>query len=202
MRRSSKLSGNRQRLEAVALLLIVLWIAGPGASSGAARKSVAEDLNGKPVDPLASSGGHVVVLLFLRTDCPISNRYAPAVEHLSEQYRGKVNFWLVYPDPAESPAQIRTHLRDFRYSIPALRDTRHELVKVAQATITPEAAVFNSSSALVYHGRIDNRYEEFGRSRPSPTTHELAEAILATLNGKPVNPDHANAVGCYISDLR
>jgi hypothetical protein len=165
-------------------------------------KSVAEDLTGKPVDPIASSRGRVVVLLFVRTDCPISNRYAPAVQHLAEQYRGKVNFWLVYPDPAESPARIRMHLDEFHYNLPALRDTRHELVTLAQATITPEAAVFNSSGARVYHGRIDNWYEDFGHSRLAPTTHELNDAVVAALGGKPMSPDHANAVGCYISDLR
>jgi hypothetical protein len=154
------------------------------------------------LDPFATSGGRLVVLVFVRTDCPISNRYAPTLQKLSETYRRRADFWLVYPDAKESASAIRDHLRDFHYTIPALRDVRHELVKRAQATITPEAAVFNAAGALVYHGRIDNWYEDFGRSRPNPTTHELANAILAALNGKPVTPDHANAVGCYISDLR
>lgn len=168
----------------------------------APEKSFAEDLRGKRVDPLAAAAGRPVVLVFVRTDCPISNRYAPTLERLSETYRGRVDFWLVYPDGKESAAQIRAHLNEFRYTIPALRDVRRELVKRAQATITPEAAVFNSAGVLVYHGRIDNWYEDFGRARPSPTSHELRDAIPAALNGKPVSPDHANAVGCYISDLR
>src|SRR5215471_12123244 len=176
------------RTAAVVLQWMVLGIPGhvaPTYSLG--PKSVAETLTGKPVDPIASSAGRVVVLLFVRTDCPISNRYAPRVQHLAEQYRGKVNFWLVYPDPAESPTRIRTHLDEFHYNIPALRDTRHELVKLAQATITPEAAVFNSSGALVYHGRIDNWYQDFGRSRLAPTTHELNDAVVAALGGKPMS---------------
>ena len=58
-----------------------------------------------------------------------------------------------------------------------------------------------SVNRLLYHGRIDNRYEDFGRARPAATTHELDDAIAAALAGKKPTPDHANAVGCYISDL-
>ena len=140
--------------------------------------STAEDLRGKPTDPLTSSHGQVVVLLFVRTDCPISNRYAPLFESLSEKFHDRATFWLVYPDSSESVQQIRAHLSSYHYSLPALRDTHHQLVKRAQATITPEAAVFDPSGKLLYHGRIDNQYEELGApARPAATTHELEDAI-------------------------
>ena len=166
------------------------------------QKSIAENLDGKPLDPVAASANRVVVLLFVRTDCPISNRYAPLLQKLSEKFRGKAQFWLVYPDRAETALQIKAHLQDYHYSIAALRDTDHALVRRAKTTITPEAAVFDSSGRLMYHGRIDNWYEDFGRPRPTATTHELDDAITSAIAGKPVYPDHANAVGCYISDLK
>ena len=183
--------------------LLALFLASQAyAHASLPEPTLAEDLDGKPVDAFAASNGRVVVLLFVRTDCPISNRYAPLLQKLSEKYRGRVAFWLVYPDREQMPSQIRTHLRDFHYSIPALRDTRHALVQRAQAKITPEAGVFDSTGRLVYHGRIDNWYEDFGRSRASATTHELDNAISSALDGKTVTPDHAAAVGCYISDLK
>jgi thiol-disulfide isomerase/thioredoxin len=165
------------------------------------QKSAAENLDGKPLDPFAVSANRVVVLLFVRTDCPISNRYAPLLQKMSEKFRGRADFWLVYPDRAETASQIKAHLQDYHYSIAAVRDTDHALVRRAQATITPEAAVFDSSGRLLYHGRIDNWYEDFGRSRPAATTHELDDAITSAIAGKPIHADHASAVGCYISDL-
>jgi thiol-disulfide isomerase/thioredoxin len=191
-----------ERCCCAAICLSVFVAASFPAAARSAEHALAEDLTGQVVDPFAISSGRVVVLLFARTDCPISNRYAPLVQKLSEKFRGKANFWLVYPDTAETPAQIRAHDQEFRYSIPALRDIHHELVKRAQATITPEAAVFDASGKLLYHGRIDNWYEDFGRSRQAATTHELDDAVTAALAGKTVQPDHANAVGCYISDLK
>ena len=166
------------------------------------QNDLAEDLRGRPVDPFTSTDGRAVVLLFVRTDCPISNRYAPTIQRLQQEFRGKANFWLVYPDANESAAQIRTQHQEFHFSLPALRDVHRDLVKRAHASITPEGAVFDSAGKLIYHGRIDNWYEDFGRSRPSPTTHELENAIRNTLGGKATVPDHANAVGCYISDLK
>ena len=161
-----------------------------------------QDLNGKPTDPFTSPSGQVVVLLFLRTDCPISNRYAPAIQQLAAEFRGQARFWLVYPDSSESPDEIREHLRRFQYSLPALRDVHHSLVQRSSVTILPEAAVFDATGKLAYHGRIDNWYQYVARPRPAPTSHDLQEAIRAVLAGKMVQPDHADAVGCYISDLK
>ena len=166
------------------------------------ESALGEDLGGKQVDPFRSSQRRVTVMLFVRTDCPISNRYAPLLQKMSEEFRNRANFWLIYPDRSETASRIRSHLQDFHYSIPALRDTNRSLVKRAQATITPEAAVFGSTGRLLYHGRIDNSYQDLGRPRSTATTHQLHDAILAALHGKPVSPGHANAVGCYIADLQ
>jgi hypothetical protein len=183
-------------------IFLGVLICAAAAVPGTMQTNLPEDLSATTVDPFKLSDGHVLVLLFVRTDCPISNRYVPAIQRLSYEFQGKANFWLIYPDPSESAAIIRTHLERFHYAIPALRDIHHVLVNRARATITPETAVFNASGKLVYHGRIDNWYEDFGRSRPAPTTHELEDAIQNTLAGKSTMPDHANAVGCYISDLK
>lgn len=158
-------------------------------------------LEGKPVDPFKSSQGKIIVLIFVRIDCPISNRYAPLLRRLSDSFSTKAKFWLVYPDKKTTANEIATHLRQFHSSVSALRDPDHSLVKLASATITPEAAVFDAQGRLLYHGRIDNWYEDAGRSRPAATTHELQNAVEAALSGKPAPLATAPAVGCYISDL-
>jgi hypothetical protein len=95
------------------------------------------DLDGRPADPLAD-GAVATVFLFVRTDCPISNRYAPEVRRLWEGFAPRgVAFFLVYPDPGEEPATIRESIADFDYPFPALRDPEHRLVARAGATVTP-----------------------------------------------------------------
>src|SRR5579863_7732865 len=172
----------------------------------AASDGNAVDLNGAAVDPLKASGGKVVVLIFVRVDCPISNRYAPTIQGIERRVRlenaGRVAFWLVYPDRSETAQQIRKHEKEFGYDLPALRDVQRSLVAESHAQTTPEAAVFDANRKLVYHGRIDNLYEDFGRARPAATTHELEDAIDATLNRKDVANASVPSVGCYISDLK
>jgi len=180
------------------LLGFCLWVPLVSTSQG---QATATNLSGVAVDPLKGTRGKVVVLLFVRTDCPISNRYSTTIQHLSIQHVGKAAFWLVYPDRAESAEMIHKHVQDFGYQLPALRDPQHALVRQSHVRITPEAAVFDADHRLVYHGRIDNLYQDFGRTRTVATTHELDDAIRAAIDGKTLQSDSVPAVGCYISDL-
>src|SRR5438309_409921 len=93
-------------------------------------------LDGRRVDPLANTRAKAVVLLFTRSDCPISNRYAPEVERLYERFHDRgIDFWLVYVDPSEPEQTIRKHVGEYGYRFGALVDRRHELVAVAKATV-------------------------------------------------------------------
>ena len=180
----------------------MLCASGAALTSNSSTKSVI-DLDGKPFDPFSAAPNKIVVLIFVRTDCPISNRYAPTIEQLRSRHQEKTNFFLVYPDKNETPDAIRKHGREFGFgpAVIALRDPQHVLVRRSGAQITPEAAVFDAYQRLVYHGRIDNLYEDFSHSRRTATTHELADAIDAAIAGKTLNGKATPAVGCYISDL-
>jgi len=168
-------------------------------SAAAAQGPV--DLAGKPDDPFASHAA-VTVLLFVRTDCPITNRYAPELQRIAQEFKTRsVAFWLVYPDADEAPSHIETHIRDFGFPGQPLRDAHHELVHEAHVTVAPEAAVFNSAGKLVYHGRIDDRYVEIGTTRPAAQVHDLEDAIGAVLAGRPVAHAETRAVGCSLADI-
>jgi hypothetical protein len=156
-------------------------------------------LDGTPADVLLEAAGKPVVLIFVRTDCPISNRYGPVIQRIGSEYSAQVALWLVYPNKTASAEKIRRHEREYGYKLPALRDPQHALVTLAQVQVTPEAAVFDSKHRLLYHGRIDDLYQDFGRARPAATTHELDDAIQAALSGK-TPPPNTPGVGCYIAD--
>ena len=164
-----------------------------------ASQKTALHIDGSPADPSQEAAGKPVVLIFVRTDCPISNRYAPLIQRISAHYAGKAGFWLVYLGKTASAEKIRQHESEYGYKLPALRDPQHALVAQAQVHVTPEVAVFDAHHRLIYHGRIDNWYEDLGHARPSATTHELDDAIQATLTGK-TPPSSAPGVGCYIAD--
>jgi len=184
-----------------ALVASIIAYAATVVASGEVR---VPNLAGRLVSPLQTSpAAKAVVLLFISTECPYSNRSAPEIRRLHEAFEAKgVRFWLVYPNPAETPAIIHAHVKAFGYPDIAVRDVRHELVKMAHPTVTPEAAVFNAQGLLVYRGRIDDRFIELGRERPAATKHDLEDALVRTLEGKPVMPATTQAFGCFIGDLR
>ena len=141
--------------------------------------------------------------IFTRTDCPIANRYAPEIQRLHRAFAPQgVAFRLVYLDAGEPVEAIRTHLREYGYDIPALRDPRHVLVSLTGARATPEAAVFTAERRMVYRGRIDDRYVDFNKVRASPTQHDLRDVVTGAPRGHAVRPRTTDAVGCFIADPR
>lgn len=163
------------------------------------------DLEGHPIERLASPGVRVVVLFFTASDCPISNRYIPEVQQLAERYGSRgVRFWFVYPNPGDSAQIVRVHQRQYAITGNAVLDNNQTLVRMAHATVTPEAAVFIPEGAKlreVYRGRIDDRYIAFGQERPQATHHDLENAIHAVLADQPVPQPHGPPIGCSIVPL-
>jgi hypothetical protein len=153
-------------------------------------------------DPFATAG-RARVFLFVRSDCPITNRYAPELQRIAKEFAGReVEFWMVYADSSEAPEAIESHMSQYHFPGKPLRDPRHQLVKRAQATVAPEAAVFDAHGSLVYHGRIDDLWISPGKSRSVARTHELHDVIAAVLAGKPSPYREAPAIGCSLADVQ
>lgn len=159
-------------------------------------------LDGKPLDPFSRTA-RATVLLFVRTDCPITNRYAPELARIAGEFsHDDINFWLVYPDRSENIAAIRNHIAQYHLPGTPLRDPEHRLVARAHATVAPEVAVFDAAGHLQYHGRIDDRYVDVGKSRPEAQVHDLEDALHHVLAGTPVPHPNTRAVGCSLADIQ
>jgi hypothetical protein len=180
---------------------IAAWAA-LSALVGAAPTGGPIDLHGKRIDPFADTA-RAKVFLFVRTDCPISNRYAPELQRIASEFSSRgVEFWLIYSDPAETAAGIETQIAQYKLPGEPLRDVDHKLAARSEATVSPQAAVFNGSGKLIYTGRIDDQFVDFGKARPRALTHDLESAITAVLSGKPVKVTKTRAVGCYLADVQ
>jgi hypothetical protein len=179
-------------------------IVGAASSVPAAPAAVEvtlRDLEGRSVRPFDTPAA-AFAFVFLRTDCPISNRYAPEVTRLHGEFvkRG-VAVYFVYPGAQAAP-DIRRHVKEFGYPGTPLLDPRMRLVDAAGVTVTPEAAIYDRSRSLVYHGRLDDRYVDIGRYRPEPTTRDVRDVLTALVAGRPAPYASRPAVGCFVEDLR
>jgi hypothetical protein len=154
------------------------------------------------LDVFSPHGEKAVVLLFVRTDCPISNRYAPELQRLYERYSLQgIDFRLVYPESGLTAAAMEKHRTEYGFTIVPLLDPSHQYVTRARARITPEAAVFVRGQ-LTYLGRIDDRYVEIGKTRPEARRHDLEDVLAAVVAGKNLRRRETKAFGCAIENLQ
>lgn len=136
--------------------------------------------------------------MFLAVDCPISNRYVPELRRLAAAYRAKGVDWLaVFPDRTLTEDKLKNWAKDYLVDFPYALDPKGAETKRAQATVTPEAAVY-AGGKLVYRGRIDDRYSGWGQSRPEPDRRDVVEALEACLAGAVPAFRSTKSWGCFI----
>ena len=161
------------------------------------------DLNGAVHDPLDVRGVVAHVLIFVTTDCPIANGYAPEIRAIAREHADNpLRFYLIHVDPDITPEIADKHSREYGVTMPVLLDPRHRLVREVGATITPEVAVLSPGGGMPYRGRIDDLYSDLGHKRRAPRTRDLRNALAAVLFGKPVRVARTTAIGCDIPDRR
>jgi thiol-disulfide isomerase/thioredoxin len=142
-----------------------------------------------------------VVIFFVTTDCPLSNGYAPEMNRIEQAYAPRgVRVYAVQGDTTIADEEVRRHAREFAYRFPVLLDPQQILSRHTGATITPEVAVLSAAGELLYLGRIDNRVEDFGKTRLQATEFDLRDALEAVLAGRPVPLPRTHAIGCAITN--
>jgi hypothetical protein len=159
------------------------------------------DINGRSW-VLGQRGARGVLLVFVLHNCPIANAYAPRIERIYRTYADRgIDCFLVQADPHVSDEVLKSHAEDYGVSLPVLHDRTHALVRRAAATVAPQAVLFDAQWQIVYSGRIDDQYVDFGTRRRQPTSDDLVRALDALLAGERVAPRETQPVGCYLADL-
>ena len=137
------------------------------------------------------------VLMFMSTECPVSNGYNERMEQLFEEFGKKgVAIIGINANKAEDVKAIADHAKKHGFKFPILKDERNKVADLYGAQVTPETYVLNTSGKLVYHGRIDDN------SKPAKvSSHDLADAITSLLAGKALSVTQSKAFGCSIKRI-
>ena len=134
------------------------------------------------------------VVMFISTECPVSNAYNERMAKLHEAFGKKnVAFAAINANKAESVADIAAHAKDKGLKFPVLKDNKNVVADGFGALATPEVFVVDQKGKLLYHGRIDD-----SRNPEKIQSRDLANALDALLAGKPVPVPRTKAVGCSI----
>ena len=153
----------------------------------------------------------VLVINFICNHCPTAQAYEDRFINLVKEFQGKsVAFVAIspnspiailpeelgYTDLSDSFEEMKIRASEKGYNFDYLYDgDTHEFSTAYGPTATPHVFVFDKERKLSYSGRID------ANEKPGTgNAEDLRNAIIATLEGKPLPADQAQtpAFGCSI----
>jgi len=183
------------------LSLAFLAAALPALAEGPAIGAAAPVFDLKTIDgkdfSLASAekADKLVVLMFIATECPYSNAYNDRMRDMAAAYAARgVQFVGINSNSTESVADAVAHAKKHGHTFTILKDTGNKVADLYDARRTPEVFVIDKDGKLVYHGRIDENYEDAAKV----TSPDLKNALDALLAGQPVAKAETKAFGCTI----
>lgn len=179
---------------------------GPDADKGASEETGLRgiDLQGKLHRLGESNGCQAVVVVFLATECPISNRYIPVLNELvsKDHVKPAVCIYGVISSPHVTRQEAEVHSEKFQPKFPILFDAAGELKSRLSPTHTPHAFLLSPQGKTLYDGAIDDRFAAINKKRSAAGATYLKDAVQAVLKHQAVPIAKSIPVGCPLEEAQ
>lgn len=141
-----------------------------------------------------------LLVIFTCNHCPYAKAVWPRTIKLAE-YAKRLGINTVginpniHPDyPEDAPEVMKQRIKEWGISFPYLIDETQHVAAAFKAQCTPDIYLFDRNQKLVYHGRIDDNWQDESKV----TREELKEAITNLAEGKPISEKQFPSMGCSI----
>ena len=153
------------------------------------------DYNGKKFELADFKDSKAIVLMFISTQCPVSNAYNERMASLYNDYKGKkIAVVGINSNKAEAPDEIKEHAQEHNFGFTILKDVNNVIADKLEANHTPEIYIVHPTTLeVLYHGRIDDSQRE-----AKVKTNDLRTALDEIISEKPVSVKETKAFGCTI----
>ena len=188
----------------IRLALLFAAVAGAAAVSRAAGPEIGspapaiqlQTLDGKSFSLADAAKTHkAVVVIFIATKCPYSNAYNDRMRDMAAAYEKRgILFVGINSNKTEPAEEVGSHAKQHGWAFPLMKDPNNKVADLYDARHTPEIYVVDSQGKLVYHGRIDENYEDPAHV----TSPDLKNALDQLVAGQPVAKAETKAFGCSI----
>ena len=180
------------------LILFLLISFSYAGEMSKAENFTLKDYSGKSHSLSDYKDSTAVVVMFIATQCPVSNDYNNRMAALYKDYTEKgIAFLAINSNKQESVEEISTHSQKHGFQFPVLKDPDNVIADKFNAQVTPEIFVLNSNFEILYHGRIDDSQRE-----SEIKSRDLRNALDEILAGKPVSKKETKAFGCTIKRVQ
>jgi peroxiredoxin len=140
------------------------------------------------------SDSKAIVVMFVSTQCPVSNDYNERMAKIYNNYKDKgIAFVGINSNKQESVEEITKHSGENNFGFPVLKDHKNIIADKFKASVTPEVYVLNDKLEVLYHGRIDDN-----RKADKVEVQDLPAALDEIIAGKSVSSAKTKAFGCTI----
>jgi peroxiredoxin len=188
---------------AIVFLALIFY---PGFSSGvtnAATTSKIEnftlaDIYGNKQSLKDYGDAKAIVVIFIATQCPVSNAYNTRMVDLYNKYHDKnITILGINSNKSEDIEECKEHAEEHGFKFPILKDKGNIIADMFEAGHTPEAYVLNPKTfEVLYHGRIDD-----SRDINNVESKDLSNALNEILGSKKISVAETKAFGCSIKRI-
>jgi peroxiredoxin len=191
----------KKYLQIFSLLLVSIFAIGAcfysSQKAGTIENFSLQDYNGNSHSLLDYKDSVATVILFIATECPVSNAYNERMENIFKEYGPKgFTFLGINSNKAEFVDRIKEHAEDNNLTFPILKDEKNVIADMFEASVTPEVYVLNSGFDILYHGRIDN-----SRNESEVVSKDLENTLDEIYLGNEVTKKETKAFGCTIKRI-
>jgi len=175
-------------------ILITVGIIAAGTPATIENFSL-NDYDGKKVSLSDFKDSKAIVLIFVATQCPVSNAYNDRMASLYNDYKSKNIVVLgINSNKAETPEEIKEHAQEHNLGFSILKDVNNIIADKFEASHTPEVYLIHPTTfTVLYHGRIDDSQRE-----AKVQSKDLRAALDEIIAGKSVTNKETKAFGCSI----
>ena len=141
-----------------------------------------------------------LLIVFTCNHCPYAMAVWPRLIRLADYAKNlKINTVAINPNinpdyPEDSPPKMAQKIGEWGICFPYLIDETQQTAKAFKAQCTPDIYLFDKNRKLVYHGRIDDNWQD----EHKVTKEELKEAINNLATGRPISSAQRPSMGCSI----
>ncbi len=159
-----------------------------------------KDPSGKLYKSDEQFGKRGLMVCFTCNHCPYALAVWPRFIRLAQYARtAGINTVAINPNinpsyPEDAPEKMKEKITELGIDFPYLVDETQKTADAFKAQCTPDIYLFNPQKELVYHGRIDDNWQDESKVM----REELKEALNCLASGKPVSREQKPSMGCSI----
>ncbi|MCX6170374.1 MAG: thioredoxin family protein [Ignavibacteriales bacterium] len=140
-----------------------------------------------------------IVVIFSCNHCPYVQAYEDRIMEIQNDYANDLQIVAIssnedenYPEDSFEKMKERAAMKGFNF--PYLHDATQSIAIAYGATHTPEIFLFDSERKMVFHGKIDDNWQE----PQNVKSKYLRNAIDELLSGTQISVPETFTIGCTI----